>query len=100
MSCTASCHRLRLCSAASCLAFELRGLSATERRDRAPSPTTKGLLLTLAVGAGYQALNILGGLAMRVLDDFTEENVRRCFRRGSCLVCPAADGRAGGGGGV
>ena len=23
--------------------------------------------------------------AMLVLDDFTEENVRRCFRRGSCL---------------
>ena len=62
---------LKLCIAASCLAFELRGLSATERRERAPTPTTKGLLLTLAVGAGYQALNILGGFAMRVLDDPT-----------------------------
>ena len=62
---------LKLCIAASCLAFELRGLSATERRERAPTPTTKGLLLTLAVGAGYQALNILGGFAMRILDDPT-----------------------------
>ena len=62
---------LKLCIAASCLAYELRGLGETERRERAPTPTTKGLLLTLAVGAGYQALNILGGLAMRVLDDPT-----------------------------
>jgi hypothetical protein len=62
---------LKLCIAASCLAYELRGLGETERRERAPTPTTKGLLLTLAVGAGYQALNILGGFAMRILDDPT-----------------------------
>ena len=62
---------LKLCIASTCLAYELRGLGETERRERAPTPTTKGLLLTLAVGAGYQALNILGGFAMRVLDDPT-----------------------------
>ena len=50
---------LKLCIAAAASRLSW-SLSATERRERAPPPTAKGLLLTLAVGAGYQALNILG----------------------------------------
>ena len=62
---------LKLGIAFFCLACELRGLSVTEWRDRAPMPSSKGLLLTLCVGAGYQALNLLAGYGMRVLNDAT-----------------------------
>lgn len=62
---------LKLGIAFFCLACELRGLSVTERRDRAPMPSSKGLLLTLCVGAGYQALNLIAGYGMRVLNDAT-----------------------------